>query len=237
MAELKARQKEAERLNQLKNEFLASVSHELRTPLHTILGFTNLLGEELEGPLNDTQRKFVRHIHRDSEHLLGLINDVLDLSRIESGELSLHTESLLLREAIFEAVSSIKSHAEARSLDIDSDVPGDLRVIADPVRLRQILYNLLSNAVKFTAAGGKITVKVRRRGAAVRITVADTGIGMSQEDQAQIFERFYQVTHKTGGAGLGLAICKQLVEMQGGSISVESELGIGSQFHFEIPVD
>jgi len=236
MAELKARQKEAERLNHLKDEFLASVSHELRTPLHTILGFTDLLGEELEGPLNDTQREFVRHIHRDSEHLLGLINDVLDLSRIETGQLRLHAESLSLREAIFEAVSGIKSHAEARSVDIDSDDPGDLHVIADPVRLRQILYNLLSNAVKFTAAGGKVTVKVRRQGAAVRITVADTGIGMSREDQAQIFERFYQVTHKTGGAGLGLAICKQLVEMQGGSISVESELGIGSQFHFELPL-
>lgn len=236
MAELKARQKEAERLNHLKDEFLASVSHELRTPLHTILGFTDLLGEELEGPLNDTQREFVRHIHRDSEHLLGLINDVLDLSRIESGELRLHTESLPLREAIFEAVSSIRSHAEARSVDIKIDDPGDLHVTADPVRLRQILYNLLSNAVKFTAAGGMVTLRARRQGAAVRITIADTGIGMSQEDQAQIFERFYQVTHKTGGTGLGLAICKQLVEMQGGSISVESELGTGSQFHFELPV-
>ena len=236
MAELKARQKEAERLNRLKDEFLASVSHELRTPLHTILGFTDLLAEELEGPLNDTQREFLRHIHRDSEHLLGLINDVLDLSRIESGELRLHTENLSLREAIFEAVSSIKSHAEARSVDIHSDDPGDLHVIADPVRLRQIFYNLLSNAVKFTAAGGRVTVTARHEGAAVRITIADTGTGMSPEDQAQIFERFYQVSHRTGGTGLGLAICKQLVEMQGGSISVESELGTGSRFHFELPL-
>ena len=235
MAELKARQKEAERLNDLKNEFLASVSHELRTPLHTILGFTELLGEELEGSLNETQKEFVRHIHRDSEHLLGLINDVLDLSRIESGGLRLHPESLSLREAISDAVSSIKPHAEARSVHIDSDDPDDLHVIADPIRLRQILYNLLSNAVKFTAAGGKVTVKTWRKGAAVRITVADTGIGMSRQEQAQIFERFYQVSNTSGGTGLGLAICKQLVEMHGGSISVESELGIGSQFHFELP--
>jgi PAS domain S-box-containing protein len=236
MAELEARQKEAERLNHLKNEFLASVSHELRTPLHTILGFTDLLSEELEGTLNETQREFVRHIHRDSEHLLGLINDVLDLTRIESGGLRLHTESLPLREAIVEAVGGIKPHADAKSVDVQVENPGELRVIADPVRLRQILYNLLSNAIKFTAAGGRVTIAAEPNGTAVRITVADTGIGMSQEEQAQIFDRFYQVSNKTGGAGLGLAICKQLVEMQGGSISVESELGGGSQFHFELPM-
>lgn len=236
MAELEARQKEAERLNHLKNEFLASVSHELRTPLHTILGFTDLLSEELEGPLNETQRQFVQHIHRDSEHLLGLINDVLDLSRIESGGLKLNTESLLLREAILDAVSGIKPHADAKSVDLQAEHPGDLHVVADPVRLRQILYNLLSNAVKFTAAGGRVTVRAITDGTAVRITVADTGIGMSQEQQAQIFDRFYQVSNKTGGTGLGLAICRQLVEMQGGAISVESVLGGGSQFHFELPM-
>ncbi|HEV2576287.1 MAG TPA: PAS domain S-box protein [Acidobacteriaceae bacterium] len=235
MAELKDRQREAERLNHLKNEFLASVSHELRTPLHTILGFTDLLGEELEGTLNETQRAFVRHIHRDSEHLLGLINDVLDLSRIESGGLRLHTESLSVREAILEAVSGIKPHADAKPVEVRADDPGDLRVIADSVRLRQILYNLLSNAVKFTAVGGSVTVGAEGNGTAVRVTVTDTGIGMSQEEQAQIFDRFYQVSSKTGGTGLGLAICKQLVEIQGGSISVESTLGAGSKFHFELP--
>jgi PAS domain S-box-containing protein len=236
MAELEARQMEAERLNQLKNEFLASVSHELRTPLHTILGFTDLLSEELEGPLNETQREFLRHIHRDSEHLLGLINDVLDLSRIESGGIRLHTESLSLRDAILEAVSGIKSHADAKSVDLHIEDPGNLRVVADSARLRQILYNLLSNAVKFTAAGGSVTLAAKANGTVARITVADTGIGMSREQQVQIFDRFYQVSNKTGGAGLGLAICKQLVEIQGGSISVESELGVGSQFHFELPM-
>lgn len=236
MAELQARQKEAQRLNQLKDEFLASVSHELRTPLHTILGFTDLLSEELEGPLNETQREFVRHIHRDSEHLLELINDVLDLSRIESGGLRLHTESLPLREAILEAVSGIKAHADAKSVDMRVDDLGDLCVIADPARLRQILYNLLSNAVKFTPAGGSVTIGARANGTAARITVADTGIGMSQEEQTHIFDRFFQVSNKTGGAGLGLAICKQLVEIQGGSISVESKAGAGSQFNVELPM-
>jgi len=236
MAELEARQKEAQRLNHLKNEFLASVSHELRTPLHTILGFTDLLSEELEGTLNETQKEFVQHIHHDSEHLLGLINDVLDLSRIESGGLRLHTESLSVREAILDAVRGIKHQADAKSVGMQADNSGDFRVIADPVRLRQILYNLLSNAVKFTAAGGTVSVVAQANGTAVRISVADTGIGMSEEEQAQIFHRFYQVSSSTGGAGLGLAICKQLVEIQGGSISVESELGSGSQFHFELPM-
>jgi len=235
MAELEARQKEAERLNRLKDEFLASVSHEFRTPLHTIIGFTDLLSEQLEGPLNETQRAFLRHIHRDSEHLLGLINDVLDLSRIESGGLKLQKENLPVREAIFEAVSAIQPHAEAKSVRIHEQESNDLYVIADPVRLRQIFYNLLSNAVKFTSPGGMITVTAEPNGSSVRITVTDTGIGMSQQDQKQVFDRFYQVSNKTGGAGLGLAICKQLVEMQGGSISVESEPGSGSRFHFELP--
>ena len=158
MAELEARQKEAERLNRLKNEFLASVSHELRTPLHTIIGFADLLSEEFEGPLNPTQREFVSHIRRDSDHLLGLINDVLDLSRIEAGGLELHVESLSTSYAISEAVSAIKSHAEAKSVDVHGGDAEELHVVADPIRLRQILYNLLNNAVKFTSAGGDVSV-------------------------------------------------------------------------------
>ena len=235
MAELQARQKEAERLNQLKNEFLASVSHELRTPLHTIIGFSDLLSEQLEGPLNPTQSGFVSHIRRDSDHLLGLINDVLDLSRIEGGRLALHVESLSLRNAISEAISAIKSHAEAKSVNVHGDDIGELHVVADPIRLRQILYNLLNNAVKFTSAGGEVRVHAERDGGVVRITVADTGVGISPAEQAKIFDRFYQVSNKNGGTGLGLAICKQLLELQGGSISVESEPGRGSLFRFSLP--
>lgn len=235
MAELQARQKEAERLNQLKNEFIASVSHELRTPLHTIIGFADLLSEEFEGPLNPTQREFVRHIRRDSDHLLGLINDVLDLSRIEGGRLEVHVERLSLRDAISEAVGAIKSHADAKSVHVHGDDAGELHVVADPIRLRQILYNLLNNAVKFTSAGGEVNVHVERDGGMVRVTVADTGVGISPDEQAKIFDRFYQVSNKSGGAGLGLAICKQLIELQDGSISVESEPGLGSRFHFNLP--
>ena len=185
MAELQARQQEAERLNQLKNEFLASVSHELRTPLHTIIGFADLLSEEFEGPLNPTQREFVSHIRRDSDHLLGLINDVLDLSRIEGGRLELHVESLSLHNAISEAVSAIKSHADAKSVHVHGDDAGELHVVADPIRLRQILYNLLNNAVKFTSAGGEVSVHAERDGGVVRVTVADTGVGISPDDQTK----------------------------------------------------
>jgi len=235
MAELQARQKEAERLNQLKNEFIASVSHELRTPLHTIIGFADLLSEEFEGPLNSTQREFVNHIRRDSDHLLGLINDVLDLSRIEAGRLELHVESLSLRTAISEAVSAIKSDADAKSVRVFGDEIGELHVAADPIRLRQILYNLLNNAVKFTSAGGEVSVHVEEEGRMARVTVADTGVGISSEDQPKIFDRFFQVSKKSGGAGLGLAICKQLIELQGGTISVQSEPRRGSRFYFDLP--
>lgn len=235
MAELQARQKEAERLNQLKNEFLASVSHELRTPLHTIIGFTDLLTEEFEGPLNPTQREFVSHIRRDSDHLLGLINDVLDLSRIEAGRLELHMKSLSLHNAISEAISAIQSQANTKSVLVCGDDLGELHVVADPIRLRQILYNLLSNAVKFTPHGGQVSVQAERNGRMVGVTVADTGVGISPDDQSKIFDRFYQASNKSGGAGLGLAICKQLIELQGGSISVQSEPGRGSRFHFDLP--
>jgi signal transduction histidine kinase len=240
LQELEARKEEAERLNRLKSEFLASISHELRTPLHTIIGFSELLVEESEGPLNEEQRRFLEHIHRDSEHLLALINDVLDFSQIEAGGLSLHPEVLPLGEAISEAVNAIRPSAEAKGISMLADADGNIRVAADQLRLRQVLYNLLSNAVKFTPASGTISVSVApvRNEQAVRITVSDTGIGIADEERDRIFDKFYQVGVTTGGmregTGLGLAICKQLIEMHGGSIWVESEPGRGSRFHFTL---
>ena len=235
MAELEARQKEAERLNRTKSDFMAGITHELRTPLHTILGFSELLREESEGPLNETQKSFLDHIRRDSEHLLRLINDVLDYSRIDAGGMHLHTESLSVGEAVRSAVGAIGSHADTKGIAIECEGDaGELRVLADAMRLRQILYNLLSNAVKFTPPAGKIRVSARQEGGFVRFTVSDNGIGISLEEQPRIFERFYQVGHTTGGAGLGLAICRQLVQMQGGTIFVESEPGSGSRFHFTL---
>ncbi len=158
MTELEARHKEAERLNQLKSEFMASISHELRTPLHTIIGFAELLGEEVDGELNEKQRRFLHHIHADSEHLLGLINDVLDLSRIEAGGLHLRTESLGLLKIVAEAVNSIKPYADSKSVSIRLGDGLDVTVWADSMRLRQILYNLLSNGAKFTGPGGEVHV-------------------------------------------------------------------------------
>lgn len=241
LQELETRKHEAERLNQLKSDFLASVSHELRTPLHTIIGFSELLAEESEGPLNEEQKKFVEHIRRDSEHLLALINDVLDFSRIEAGGLTLHAETLHLGELIAETIHAVKPSANAKDISLLSDTGGDVQVSADPLRLRQVLYNLLTNAVKFTAAGGTISVNIVPEGAEfVKITVSDTGIGITKDELVRIFDKFYQVGVTTGGVregtGLGLAICKQLVEMQGGSIWVDSEPGRGSRFHFTLKI-
>jgi PAS domain S-box-containing protein len=241
MTELEARQKEAERLNRLKSEFMASISHELRTPLHTIIGFAELLEEETEGVLNQKQRRFLHHIHADSEHLLGLINDVLDLSRIEAGGLHLRTESLSLREIVEETVNAIRPYADSKSVSVREGEHLDVSVWADSMRLRQILYNLLSNGAKFTEAGGEVCVDAEVEGSSVRITVADTGLGIAPEECTRIFDKFYQVGFTPvgvrEGTGLGLAICKQLVEMQKGTIWVESEPGQGSSFHFTLPHD
>jgi PAS domain S-box-containing protein len=239
MTELEARHKEAERLNQLKSEFMASISHELRTPLHTIIGFAELLAEQSDGELNFKQQRFLHHIQVDSEHLLGLINDVLDLSRIEAGGLHLHTEPLRLIKIIGESINAIRPYAESKSVAITMGDDLDFAVIADPMRLRQILYNLLSNGAKFTQPGGEVNVSAVVEEDKVRITVSDTGLGIAPEECTRIFDKFYQVGFTPvgvrEGTGLGLAICKQLVEMQKGTIWAESVLGKGSKFHFTLP--
>jgi PAS domain S-box-containing protein len=239
MAELEARQKEAERLNLLKSDFLASMSHELRTPLHTIIGFADLLREESDGPLNDKQRRFLKHIHEDSEHLLGLINDVLDFSKIEAGGMSLRIEEVCLADAIFDAVNAIRPRAAMKFLALETQSIFSGLVAADPMRLKEVFYNLLSNAVKFTPDGGKITLQTEEEDKFVRVTVADSGVGIPEDQLEQVFEKFYQVGYATSGVregtGLGLAICKRLIEMQGGKIWIDSSEGSGSHFHFTIP--
>ena len=241
MHELEARQQEAERLNRLKSEFMASISHELRTPLHTIIGFAELLGEDHGSPLNEKQKRFLHHIQADSEHLLGLINDVLDLSRIEAGGLRLATQPLSLAPVIAEAVNAIRPYAAEKrvAVEVDGLVEG-ADVVADPLRVRQILYNLLSNGIKFTPEGGSVTVSAAAKGRFVQVTVADTGVGIPEEECLRIFDKFYQTGYTAvgtrQGTGLGLTICKQLVEMQGGTIWAESEVGQGSRFHFTLPI-
>jgi PAS domain S-box-containing protein len=238
--QLELQNRELDRVNRLKSEFLASMSHELRTPLHTIIGFTELLDEELEGPLNEKQKRFLGHVHQDSQHLLALINDILDLSKIEAGQMELHPESFDAGVVIAEAVNGIRPMASARGIAVENQVALETIVRADKVRFREILNNLLSNAVKFTPEGGNVRVENAEDGAGMMgFCVSDTGIGIAPEDQEAVFDKFRQVGSTTRGVregtGLGLAIVKSFVEMHGGAISLESAPGQGSRFSFTVP--
>lgn len=238
--ELELRNREVERADRLKSEFLASMSHELRTPLHTVIGFSELLAEELDGPLNDRQKRSVDHIHRDGTHLLELLNDILDLSKIESGRLELRPEIFDLHAVVEEAMAGLRPLARAKNIILESILETGDAIEADRLRLRQILVNLLSNAVKFTPAGGRVRVTASQRDGLAEIEVADTGIGIPQEAHAAVFDKFYQIGETTKGVregtGLGLAITKRLVEQHGGNIELDSEPGKGSRFTFTIPV-
>lgn len=238
--ELEIRSREAEHANQLKSEFLASISHELRSPLHTIIGFAELLAEELEGPLNERQARFVNHIHRDSLHLLELINDILDLSKIEAGKLDLHLENFDALDAIDEVLNSIAPVAKAKNIEIMMKFCPTLKVHADRLRLKQILLNLLSNAVKFTPENGSVSVACAKQDGFAEFSVSDTGLGIPKEEHQTIFNKFHQVGSTTKGVregtGLGLAITKHLVEEHGGQIRVRSEVGQGSRFTFTVPL-
>ncbi len=238
---LDRRNREVERANKLKSEFLASMSHELRTPLNTILGFAELLSEQASGALNEKQKRFVNHIHGDARHLLELINDILDLSKIEAGRLELRLERFPLAVAAAEVLTSVRPLAASKNIRLDSDLDVSLLVTADRVRFKEILYNLLSNAIKFTPGEGRVWIAAVGIDAGVRITVGDTGIGIAPADHQSIFDSFRQVSATTKGVregtGLGLAITKRLVEHHGGNIWLESEPGRGSRFHFTLPVN
>jgi PAS domain S-box-containing protein len=238
--QLEIRNREVERANRLKSEFLASMSHELRTPLHTIIGFSELLREEMEGSLNDKQKRFLGHIHQDALHLLELINDILDLSKIEAGRLELRHEEFDAAQALAEVLASIRPLAITKALTVEERVPEGIRLHADRVRYKEVLYNLLSNAVKFTPNGGRIWVEGTIDGGFARIAVNDTGIGLPVEEHETIFNKFYQAAATTKGVregtGLGLAITKRLVEQHGGHIWIESEVGKGSCFTFTFPL-
>jgi signal transduction histidine kinase/DNA-binding response OmpR family regulator len=236
--ELELQNHEVERATQLKSQFLASMSHELRMPLNAIIGFSDLLAEKTAGQLTDKQARFVGHVRDGARHLLQLINDILDLSKIESGLLELRRESFSVSEAMPEVLSVICPLAMAKKIRIEH-VGESLCIYADRVRFKQILYNLLSNALKFTLEGGKVRVESASDGNLACISVSDTGVGIRPEDQQLIFEEFRQVGDTTRGVkegtGLGLAITKRLVEQQGGTLRLESELGKGSRFSFTLP--
>jgi len=204
------------------------------------VGFSDLLAEQTAGELNDKQKRFVNHIKQGSAHLLQLINDILDLSKIEAGQLELRCEDFQVKDALPEVLSVIRPLAMAKNIQVHQQLEGDRAVYADRVRFKQILYNLLSNAVKFTPKDGRIDIGCVEKGSEVSISVTDTGIGIRAEDQAVVFEEFRQIEGNSNtaneGTGLGLAITKRLVEQQGGKISLESELGKGSTFTFSLPL-
>ncbi|HSD11740.1 MAG TPA: ATP-binding protein [Candidatus Binatia bacterium] len=242
-AELIAANAELERASRSKSEFLATMSHELRTPLQAVNGFSELLLEQRHGPLVPKQQRYVENILAGGKHLLRLVNDLLDLSKIEAGRMDLRLEEFSLRRTIEGAVDVIQPLAQKKGLAIDVRIdPGLDHVRLDEGKTKQVLYNLMSNAVKFTDAG-KITISAAREapvGGWVEVTVADTGIGIRPDDQKRIFREFEQVdgTHprQYEGTGLGLALTRRLVELQGGSIRLESELGRGSRFVVRLPV-
>jgi PAS domain S-box-containing protein len=237
---LEARNREVEKANRLKSEFLASMSHELRTPLHTIIGFTELLSEEVEGPLNPKQKRFLGHILQDSRHLLELINEVLDLSKIEAGRLELQLGEFDFAACADEVLAAIRNQADNKNIRLDNRNSFHGSLHADRVRTKEVLYNLLSNAIKFTSDGGAVWLEALAQDGFLKVTVGDSGIGIAPEEHAAVFENFYQVGDTTRGVregtGLGLAITKKLVEMHGGSIWLESQKGQGSRFSFTLPL-
>ena len=238
--ELDLRNREVERANRLKSEFLASMSHELRTPLHSIIGFSELLSEQESGDLNQKQKRQLDHILRGARHLLSLINDILDLSKIEAGRLELHPESFVAQPAMSEVLTTIEPMASPKQIRIENEVDSELVVWADRLRFKQVLYNLLSNAVKFTPEGGSVSISACTREESLEFAVRDTGIGIPLEEQSAIFDEFHQAATTTKGVregtGLGLAISRRLVEKHGGEIRVDSKPGEGSRFTFSLPL-
>ncbi len=240
MADMQAANLELARANKAKSQFVSYISHELRTPMNAIVGLSELLAEESDGKLDDASRRLVGHIREGARDLMRLLNDMLDLSRIEAGRVELHREEMLAGEVITEVLELFEPLAALKGVRVDVNVEGDYRVYADRIRLKQILCNLLHNAVKFTPSGGRVWVEASKEGdSSSTLSVCDSGPGVAAEEQGAIFEAFYQskTTSESGqpGTGLGLAITKQLVEQHGGRIRVSSELGKGSRFVVVLP--
>jgi signal transduction histidine kinase len=239
--EIQDKTQQLEIANRHKSEFLANMSHELRTPLNAVIGFSEVLIERMFGEVNPKQEEYLQDILSSGKHLLSLINDILDLSKIEAGRMELEAQPFDLPSALDNALTLIKERAARNSIALDVHVdPRIGEILADERKIKQVLLNLLSNAVKFTPEGGKITMSAVMNGTSVEISVADTGIGIAAEDQEKVFEEFRQVgddyARKREGTGLGLALARRLVELHGGTLSLQSELGKGSTFTFTIPV-
>ncbi len=238
-AQLEEARMKAESADRLESAFLATMSHELRTPLNSIIGFTGILLQKLGGPLNEEQAKQLGMVSNSARHLLDLINDVLDISKIEAGQLNVFNETFNLRDSMEKVVKSAQPLADRKGIELSSKITGDIGMItSDRRRVEQILLNLISNAVKFTEQG-YVRVQGEMKGDKVIIAVQDSGIGIKKEDIGLLFNAFQQIesgiTRKYDGTGLGLSICKKLAHLLGGEIEVESEWGKGSTFRFILP--
>jgi signal transduction histidine kinase len=238
--ELEGANRELEAASQHKSEFLANMSHELRTPLNAIIGFSEVLSERMFGELNEKQEEYSQDIHASGQHLLSLINDILDLSKIEAGRMELERTDFHLPTALDSALTLVRERAGRRNITLRTSVDERLgEVRADERKIRQVVLNLLSNAIKFTPEGGRIEVRAAPVDGSVEVSVSDTGVGIAPEDQEAVFEEFRQVgtaDKKVEGTGLGLTLCRKFVELHGGRIWVKSEVGVGSTFTFTIPV-
>jgi signal transduction histidine kinase len=238
---LEAENRQIHEANRLKSEFLANMSHELRTPLNAVIGFADILRASGPNLPEGKRADYLGHIATSGRHLLRLINDVLDLSRVESGKFDLLPEPLLLPQLANEVAGVLQAEAARKGVQLEMQIDPTLTdLVLDPARLRQMLYNLLSNAIKFTGAGGRVMMRAMPQGEReMRIEVEDSGIGIAHADQPKLFRQFQQVhsglakTHP--GTGLGLALTRHLAELHGGSIGVRSTPGVGSVFHLVLP--
>jgi signal transduction histidine kinase len=232
---------ELEKASRLKTEFLAAMSHELRTPLNVIIGYTSLMRERIYGELTNQQEDTLTRVHSTSQHLLQLINNILDLSKIEAGKMPLHIEEVDIRSLVDELSETVLPMVRKRQLTFSATVDAGLpRLYTDSTKLKQVLLNLLSNAIKFTKEGTVCLIAEPQPEGRIRITVADTGIGIKPEHLTEIFEHFRQLdqshTREYGGTGLGLTITQNLLVLLGGAISVDSTFGTGSRFVVDLPV-
>lgn len=231
--------KAAEAANGAKSAFLATMSHELRTPINAILGFTDLLQLGTAEDQQPARADYVLRIRKNTEHLLELINDILDLSKVEAGQLIIDSAESAAADVVDDAMAVVRHQANARGVELSAQCASDTRYLGDPLRVRQVLLNLLSNGIKFTPAGGRVTIACATDGATTSFSVADTGIGIDAKDLERIFEPFVQTayvyTRESGGTGLGLAISRRLAQLMGGRLSVESTVGQGATFTLTLP--
>jgi hypothetical protein len=240
-AELAAATEKAEAANPVKSAFLANMSHELRTPLNSIIGFTGIIINELAGPLNLEQKKQLKMVQGSSRHLLNLINDVLDISKIEAGELEISCEKFSMRNVVNQVAESLMPLAEQKGLSFSVKIAPEVDMLtSDERRIRQVLINLANNAIKFTEKGA-VKIICLMRDSRIQVEIADSGIGIKDEDIGKLFKPFQQldtgISRRYEGTGLGLSVCKRILEMLGGDIRVKSQFGKGSIFTFTLPLN